>query len=65
VCAEGIRFILVRTKYPYFQSSVACASSTIVDQTCSRGNKQPREGREALVSLIGVEVELISYKVQF
>jgi hypothetical protein len=44
---------------------VTYTTNTIVDQTYSRDYKQPREGREALISLIVVEVELISYKVQF
>jgi hypothetical protein len=39
VSAEGARFILVRAECPYFQSSMACATGTIDDQTCSRGYK--------------------------
>jgi hypothetical protein len=64
VCVEGTRFILVRAEYPYFQSLVACTTSTIDDQTRSRGYMQSREGEEASRSLIGVEVELISCKVE-
>jgi hypothetical protein len=64
VCAEGTRFILVRAKRPYIQSLVAYAFNTIDDQTCIRGYKQSREGGEAPRSLISVEVELRSYKVE-
>jgi hypothetical protein len=34
---RGARFMLVRTKRPYFQSSVACATGIIDNQTRSRG----------------------------
>jgi hypothetical protein len=64
VCAEGTIFILVRVECPYFQSSVACATDTIDDQTRSRGYKQTRKGGEASKSLIEVEVELRSCKVE-
>jgi hypothetical protein len=37
---------------------------TTDDQTCSRGYKQSREGGEAPRCLVGVEVELRSYKVE-
>jgi hypothetical protein len=40
---EGARIILVWAECPYFQSSVACISGTMDDQTHSRGYKQPRE----------------------
>jgi hypothetical protein len=56
--------ILVRAECPYFQSSVACATDTIDDQTRSMGYKQSREGGEAPGSLIEVEVELRSCKVE-
>ena len=64
VCSMDARFILVRVERPYIQSSVACATDTIDDQTRSRGYKQSREGGEAPRSLIRVEVELRSYKVE-
>jgi hypothetical protein len=51
VCTEGARFILVRVECPYVQSSVACATGTIDDQTRSRGYKWSREGGEAHKSL--------------
>jgi hypothetical protein len=58
---EGTRFILVQTKRPYIQSSVACATTcTIDDQTRSRGYNQSRDGEEAPRSLIGVELWLKS-----
>jgi hypothetical protein len=57
---EDATFILVRAELPYIQSSVACATDTIDDQTCSKGYKKSREGGEAPRSLIGVEVELRS-----
>jgi hypothetical protein len=60
----GTRFILVRAEHPYFQSLVACATGTINDQTCNRGYKQSREGGEAPRSIVKVEVELRSYKVE-
>jgi hypothetical protein len=60
VCIEGTRFILVQAERPYIHSLVACAIGTIDDQTRSRGYKQSREGREAPISLIVVEVELRS-----
>jgi hypothetical protein len=60
MCAKDTRFILVRTECPYFQSSVACTTGTIDDQTRNRGYKQSREGGEAPRSLIKVEVELRS-----
>jgi hypothetical protein len=41
---QGPRFILVQVERPYFQSSVACTTGTIDDQTRSRGYKQLREG---------------------
>jgi hypothetical protein len=63
VCAEGARFILVWTEYPYLQLSMACATDTI-DQTRSRGYKQLREGGEAPRSLIRVEMELRSCKME-
>jgi hypothetical protein len=63
VYAEGVRFILVQTECPYFQSSVASATGTNDDQTHSRGYKQSRVGGEDHRSLIGVEVELRSCKV--
>jgi hypothetical protein len=44
-------FILVRAERPYFQSSVACATGIIDDQTRSRGYKQLREGGEVPKSL--------------
>jgi hypothetical protein len=49
---EVTRFILVRTERFYIQSSVACATDTIDDQTHSRGYKQSREGGEAPRSVI-------------
>jgi hypothetical protein len=64
VCIEGARFILVWAECLYFQLSVACTTITIDDQTRSRGYKQSREGGEAPRSLIGVEVELRSCKVE-
>jgi hypothetical protein len=33
MCTVSAKFILVRTKHPYFQSSVACAIDTIDDQS--------------------------------
>jgi hypothetical protein len=48
---EDARFILVRAERPYFQSSVACATDTIDDQTRSMGYKWSREGGEAPKSL--------------
>jgi hypothetical protein len=48
---KGARFILVRSGRPYFQSSVVCATSTIYDQTRSRGYKRLREGGEVPMSL--------------
>jgi hypothetical protein len=63
VYAEGARFILDRAERPYFQSSVACATGTIDDQTRSRGYND-REREERLPSLfIRVEVEFRSYRV--
>jgi hypothetical protein len=64
VCAEGVRFILVRAECPYFQSSVACATGSIDDQTHSRGYKNSREGGEDPRSLIRVKVDLRSCKVE-
>jgi hypothetical protein len=60
----GARFRLVRAKCPYFQSSVASATSIIDYQTRSRGYKPSRQGGEALRSIIGLEVELRSFKVE-
>jgi hypothetical protein len=57
---EGAIFVLIRAERPYIQSSVACTTGTIDDQTRGRGYKQSREGGEAHRSLIGVEVELRS-----
>jgi hypothetical protein len=48
---KGTIFILVRAERPYFHSSVAYATSTIDDQTRSRGYKHSREGGEAPKSL--------------
>jgi hypothetical protein len=62
MCVEGTKFILVRAEHPYIQSSVACATGSIDDQTPSRGYKQSREGAEAPRPLIGVEVKL--YKLR-
>jgi hypothetical protein len=64
VCVEVARFILVRAERPYIQLLMACVAGTIDDQTHSRGYKQLREEVEALISLIGVEVKLRSYKVE-
>jgi hypothetical protein len=50
---KGTIFILVRVERPYFQSSVAYATSTIDDQTRSRGYKHSREGGEAKSRLEG------------
>jgi hypothetical protein len=33
MCTVGIRFILVRAERPYIQSSVACATDTIDDES--------------------------------
>jgi hypothetical protein len=51
VCAEGARFVLVRAERPYFQSSVACSTGIIDDQTRSRGYQLSREEAEAPRSL--------------
>jgi hypothetical protein len=61
VCADAARFILVRAERPYIQASLACATDTIDDQTCSRGYKQSREGEEAPIR---AEVELRSREVK-
>jgi hypothetical protein len=45
VCSLGIRFILVRVERPYFQSSMAHATGTLLLIARSRGYKRVREGR--------------------
>jgi hypothetical protein len=44
VCSVDARFILVRAKRPYIQSSAAHATDTLMLNTCSRGYKLTREG---------------------
>jgi hypothetical protein len=39
VCSVGARFILVRAERPYIQSSMACATDTLLLNACSRGYK--------------------------
>jgi hypothetical protein len=48
---EDVRFILVREERPYIQSSVACATNTIDDQTHSRVTSS-REREERLLDLL-------------
>jgi hypothetical protein len=52
VCSVGERFILVRTKCPYIQSSVACAIGALLLNARSRVTS--RQEREELLNLLCV-----------
>jgi hypothetical protein len=50
VCSVGARFILAQTEHPCIQSSVACATDTMMLNARIRGYKRSREGGDSQVS---------------